>query len=66
MLPLPSLPLLVVAPVVCLGLLSWRTNRWGAAVGMFVGMAVAQLWPEVNPLVRGDLLFRNGLIPGFS
>jgi len=54
-----------LGPVVCLGLLSRRTNRWGAAVGMFVGMAVAQLWPEIKPLFGRDLLFRNGLIPGF-
>ena len=54
-----------LGPVVCLGLLSRRTNRWGATVGMLVGMAVAQLWPEIKPLFGGDLLFRNGLIPGF-
>jgi len=54
-----------LGPVVCLGLLSRRTNRWGAVVGMFTGMAIAQLWPEVKPLFGGDLLFCNGLIPGF-
>lgn len=54
-----------LGPAVILGLLTRRTNRYGAAAGILVGLVVAQFWPYVKPLFGGDHLFANGLIPGF-
>jgi len=43
---------------------------WGAGglsyhAGILVGTGIAQFWGVVKPLFGGDLLFANGLIPGF-
>jgi len=54
-----------LGPAVILGLLTRRTNGWGAAVGILVGLTVAQFWTWVKPAFGGGLLFSNGLIPGF-
>ena len=54
-----------LGPVVILGLLTKRTNHWGAVVGILVGLVIAQFWGTVKPVFGGDLLFANGLIPGF-
>ena len=55
-----------LGPAVILGLLTKRTNSWGAAVGIAVGLVVAQFWPTVKPVFGGDRFFANGLIPGFA
>ena len=53
-----------IGPAVILGLLSRRANRWGAVAGILVGGCIAQFWGALKPAFGGDLLFRNGLIPG--
>jgi len=55
-----------LGPAIILGLLTRRTNRWGAAAGIAVGLVIAQFWAYVKPAFGGDLLFQNGLIPGFA
>lgn len=64
-----------LGPVVILALLSPRTNRRGAAVGIFVGLVISQLWvcpwahpyfPGVKWVFGGDRVFSSGLIPGFA
>ena len=55
-----------LGPLVILGLLTRRTNAWGALVGIVVGTVVAQGWTWVKPAFGGDVLFGNGLIPGFA
>jgi Na+/proline symporter len=54
-----------LGPLVILGLLTRRTNAWGALAGIVVGTVVAQGWTWVKPAFGGDVLFGNGLIPGF-
>ena len=54
-----------LGPVIILGLLTKRTNKWGALVGMLVGLIIVQFWSNVKPLFGDDLLFDNGLVPGF-
>jgi len=54
-----------LGPVVILGLLTKRTNRRGAVVGIVAGTLVAQFWQQVKPAFGGDRLFGNGLVPGF-
>ena len=54
-----------LGPAVILGLLTRRTNRYGTAAGILVGLLVAQFWAHLNPLFGGDRLFDSGLIPGF-
>jgi len=54
-----------LGPVVILGLLTRRTNAWGAVVGIMVGLVVAQFWSWVKPAFGGDRFFVNGLVPGF-
>lgn len=54
-----------IGPVVVLGLLSRRTNRWGALVGMLVGAGIAQSWVWVAPLLPKHALYANGLVLGF-
>ena len=54
-----------LGPAIILGLLTKRTNAFGATVGIAVGLVVAQFWSFVNPVFGGDLLFDSGLIPGF-
>jgi len=54
-----------IGPLVILGLLTRRTNAWGAMAGILAGTVVAQGWPWVKPAFGGDVLFENGLIPGF-
>jgi Na+/proline symporter len=54
-----------LGPVIILGLLTRRTNHWGAVAGILAGLVIAQFWPWVKPLFGGDELFGNGLIPGF-
>ena len=52
-----------LGPVVILGLLTKRTNHWGAVVAILVGLFIAQFWGTVKPVFGGDSLFANGLIP---
>jgi len=54
-----------LGPVIILGLLTRRTNHWGAVAGILAGLVIAQFWPWVKPLFGGEALFVNGLIPGF-
>lgn len=60
-----------IGPAVILGLLTRRTNRWGAAAGICVGAGIAQSWRWVHPALGGlvsadvHLLLSNGLILGF-
>lgn len=54
-----------LGPVIILGLLTKRTNHWGATVGILVGLVITQFWGTVKPVFGGDTLFVNGLIPGF-
>jgi len=60
-----------LGPAIILGLLTRRTNRWGAFAGMLVGAGIAQFWRWVHPLladaVGPDLhaLLANGLVLGF-
>ena len=60
-----------IGPVVILGLLTRRTNKWGALAGMLVGAGIAQSWrwvhPALGPYVSKDahLLLGNGLVLGF-
>jgi len=54
-----------LGPAVILGLLTRRTNRWGAFVGIAVGLAVSLFWAEINWLFGGERYFTSGLAPGF-
>ena len=60
-----------IGPVVILGLLTRRTNKWGALVGIVVGAGIAQSWRSVHPALAGwvsadvHLLLSNGLVLGF-
>ncbi len=51
--------------MIIVGLLTKRTNHWGATVGILVGLVITQFWGTVKPFFGGDSLFVNGLIPGF-
>ena len=52
--------------LVILGLLSKRTNRWGATAGILVGFTTAMAWRHVEPLFGGALVLGSGLAPGFA
>ena len=54
-----------LGPVVVLGLVSRRANRWGASAGIVVGFVITVFWKQVRPLFGGEAYFGNGLIPGF-
>jgi len=54
-----------IGPVVILALLTRRTNRWGAFVGILAGAGIAQAWVWVGPILPKGSLWGNGLILGF-
>ena len=54
-----------IGPLVILGLLTRRTNRWGALAGLLVGFGTFQFWDKVKFLFGGDRFFGDGLVPGF-
>ena len=54
-----------LGPVVILGLLTKRTNQWGAFVGILAGAGIAQAWVWIGPLLGPNSIASNGLVLGF-
>jgi len=56
-----------LGPVIVLGLLTKRTNKWGALVGIITGFVMVQFWSYISPLFTfGEhKIFSNGVVPGF-
>jgi len=54
-----------LGPVVILGLLTKRANRYGAVAGIITGTVLTQFWKPLKSWFGGDLFFEDGLIPGF-
>jgi len=54
-----------LGPVIILGLMTKRANRYGAVAGIITGTVLAQFWKPLNSSLGGRLLFSDGLVPGF-
>jgi len=51
-------------PLVLMSLYSKTANRYGAIAGIFVGGAIASIWPDLNPYITNFEI--PSMIPGFS
>jgi sodium/proline symporter len=55
-----------LGPVITMGLLTKRANRYGAIAGMIAGVSVVYFWKSIAPFVGLENLLDNGAIPGFT